>query len=665
MKKWKLTTKRGFALFIALLMCMGAMQLTAFAAEEDGLPVPEVETVTNADEPETDPVVLPEETQPVEGADETQEPADAAEPVETEQPEEPVDAVEPTEPVEVEEPSDAEPAEEEVAVPEEPEAEPVEEPTEDAEPVEAAGIEDVPRFTQFEIGDASASILSDNAYVLKLGNNTTLNGQPVRLMTNVPVSFRANEPTAANCIFVSGLTGSSPDVSAKITVGGLALTQKLVTLSNQDQFKVWTGTTSYDGTIGSLAKTLASYTVVFLADSMVSDANVGNVAQNMYFEQDNVNTYIIAYTNSQSLREITYSYDSLTTTWRLPVGAVIPMPDFTMQTGSVFKYWYIVKDGQEIQLTGNEILGDNITVYAKTEPSTGPVTPDSLAAQMGTTENMATTTRTQFTINGRDDWTTFVARSNEFRKDQTVTLADDLDLSENGAAGSYVAIPFAGNFNGDYCTISNAVFSPAVGSDNCGLFAKVESGQTVANLILENITVNSATYSGALAGYVDGGALVQNVQVRNCTVSGRTAGGISGFLFTGKIQFCSSTGVTISGQANSAGIVGISYGMVADCYSTYNGASSIFFKRAGLVASNLECGKIERCWTSSSKDYAYKSGDSYSTNVFCNVTATTPTNEQYEAAGLKAPYWKAGDGTNKVFNEYNVYLEFPEPEIPN
>ena len=36
MKKWKHLTKRGLALLLALVMCLGMVQLTAFATEEDG-----------------------------------------------------------------------------------------------------------------------------------------------------------------------------------------------------------------------------------------------------------------------------------------------------------------------------------------------------------------------------------------------------------------------------------------------------------------------------------------------------------------------------------------------------------------------------------------------------------------------------------------------------
>ena len=657
MKKWKLTTKRGFALFIALLMCMGAMQLTAFAAEEDGLPVPEVETVTNADEPETDPVVLPEETQPVEGADETQEPADAAEPVETEQPEEPVDAVEPADPVEVEEPSDAEPAEEEVAVPEEPEAAEEEKSTaEEESPAAETAAEGAPYFTFFRVGSYTASMFGDKAYLLCLPNNFSLLNASIELSTDQTVSFvkypEATPPSGS--LYISNVSAGSATISVAITTSGVSLDRNLVTLSSNNG-QTWQGDCTTDLNVGALADTLASYRIVFPEGSMISSSNVGNAEQTLFFEQDNTNTYVVAYADASALRTVTYSYGSLTETWNLPLGATIPRPDFTMQTGTEFNYWYIMKDGVKHALTDGDVVEGDITVIADTT-SIGDTS--NLAEQMGTAENMATTARTDFTIGSKADWMTFVNRSNEFRADQTVTLTDDI-IFGNDDVNAFVSISFAGNFNGGNHKIANATFSASGG--NSGVFAKVNAGRKVANLKLDNIVVESATYAGVLAGYVEGSALVQNIQVTNSTVNGRTAGGVVGFLFTGTVKYCSSSGnMTISGIANSGGIVGISYGTVSDCYSTYTG-SGTFFKKAGIVSSNLECGVIEHCWTCSSRLYAAQTApETYIKESITGVTNSAPASRVFRNNHFNTAVWQIGTGTSTVFKPNAIILSETE-----
>lgn len=524
MKKWKLTTKRGFALFIALLMCMGAMQLTAFAAEEDGLPVPEVETVTNADEPETDPVVLPEETQPVEGADETQEPADAAEPVETEQPEEPVATVEPAEPVEVEEPSDAEPAEEEVAVPEEPEAEPAEEPAEDAEPVEPAAGGAAPVFTGFSIGGHPSVNISTGCFYTKAPAETLMADSRLVLNISEGVRFVQSQGNTDGKLYVSGVGGNYVNLNFGMTVSvdgvevNLRDSLATITLTANSNYDAWSGTPSpvAQVSLSALATSISGYTdgIVFDAGGVetIATPSAFNEEYRILANQDVSDVFLAFVPNGTALHTITYVGKTETLTWRVPDGMPLGLPVPMLAAGETFGGWYM-DEGCTVALASNATASADTILYAKITPAAGE---DNVSTAI-------TNKASEIHIKTLADWNIFTSRVSEIDLPQRVILDNDLSL-ENG---TYAAISFKANFDGNGKTLSNATFR--ANGNNSGVFATIENGQVVANLTLQNIVVNNATNAGVVVGSVNH-ATIQNVQVRNCQVNGRNAGGIAGYL---------------------------------------------------------------------------------------------------------------------------------------
>lgn len=640
MKVIKQATKRGLALFIALMMSLSVMQLTAFAAEEDGLPTPDAETITDLTETETDSTALPNEQQPVEDAGEAQEPTEVEEPVETEQPVESGEPVVPEGPAEAEEPSDAEPAEEEVV-----------EPVMDAEPVEeeepvATG--DVPYFESFSLNGTVGEKVGQGGFALHVPNDTPFSTAAVVFETSELVTFEKTANPATNTLYVEEGGDSSATLKLKVDVSGVPglgdLANVSIKLSRTDDTH-WNGYVNslVNVPISTLANIFANQQVTFPAGSLKTAG--GQVNEDLFigFEQDNNNTYMYAHTTANPLYRVTYSYGSLSTTWRLPKDMTIPQPTFTMQAGQEFVRWMMGPDFTSPVSASDKVSGD-ITIQAQVRTtSTSSKLEDQLQEEG----------RTEFTITDADDWNTFVLHAGDFKTNHTVTLLTDINC--NGA--SYVSMNFKGNFNGYSASdnkvhkISNATFTP--NGDCNGLFVTIGSGQKVVNLILENITVKDGTYAGTLAGTANQNALIQNVHARNCWVSGRTAAGILGHSTAATVKFCSFTNDadsrfkgSVSGTANSGGIVGISYGTVSNCYSICNLGG--LFKRGGIVSSNIECGKVEYCWCTASKAVYMQNGASTTDHIV--EGSDSDDLSAFEDAGFNETYWILGSDGTTTFN---------------
>lgn len=248
------------------------------------------------------------------------------------------------------------------------------------------------------------------------------------------------------------------------------------------------------------------------------------------------------------------------------------------------------------------------------------------------------------------------------------------DIDCGGA--TYTTLTFAGNFDGQNKTISNAKFSPAAGAyadgftesiTCCGLFNSLHTTQKIVNLKLDSISTTGSTltdYSGALAGVIDGTvvngepqALIQNVQVTNCSISGRSAAGVVGFCRGATVKFCSSKDSTISGLANGGGIVGLVsgyMGIVTNCYSTTAPTALTFMNgSAGGVAGKLvRGGNTNTCWSTMTVVGNPDAG-SASNNV---LAGSSTQRTEFLSNGFETTYWTIRRGTATTFTA-NVYYE--------
>ena len=603
--------KRLLSAMIATTMLIGTIPTYAFAADEEELPEQTVqETAETVDEPLAEDVILPE------SEDTTPEDEPAAPVEETDQATEtPEETTEPeaTEP-EVTEPEVTEPEVTEEA-PAEPEEEPVPE-TEEAVEVQAEEASLIESLS-FKDTDGQTYQTKENgtsSYV-RIPKDKIVNFGTLTMETSEPVSFVKTDsvPSGNNVMYVA--EGGEDEATVMLRLLGLAT----ATISMTRDGTTWTGSGELDlgdldgQTIGALANQLNGRTITISAGMMqTEDGTKINKEATMAIDQDAENVYFIVYETeeNQDLYEITYNCGDQTYTLAVPAGTQLINAAALAKNGYTFDGWYIDEAFSEAA-DFTDTVDNNITLYAKYTPNEG----------INTSFDQALADEAEILpISNPADFESFVAKVDEIESTQCVELQGNVDLGGK----TYTAISgFKGNFNGNGYEISNATFT-AVG-ENAGMFATIGANQIVANLTLRDITVRSATYSGALAGSISGtegrSAKIQNVQIRECTINGRSAGGLAGFVIWGDINYCSNRDSRVAGTINAGGLAGISYGQFYDCYSV--GTATALLYKGGIAGKNLEGGHVMHCWCTMSKATGQTDSTSVDDENFTGVSEYT------------------------------------------
>ena len=465
-------------------------------------------------------------------------------------------------------------------------------------------------------------------------------------------------PTTHNAgdLYVEAATSNEVTLKFDIMVGPVDLKddQFALILESTDG-TTWTGgfENASDLTLDMLAGYLTSQNIQVAAGAL----GTGSEAQQILVNQDAEEVVLALCAPNATVYTVDYVVDDNTTiTWKLPAGAEIPaiVPELT--GGQEFTGWYTDSD-RSISFTEGTPVTSNTTLYAKVNP-----------LSEAETFLQALKAHRDVTICTKTQWDTFVANSDVVVADQLITLGQDI----NCANTTYQSMTFAGNFNGNGKTISNATFSATSdtpsGESCSGMFATLGHGQIVANLTLDNIDVEYAgEYAGVLAGMVDGWsndrALVQNVQVRNSSVSGRSAGGVAGFIRNADVRYCSSRDTTITGVANGGGIVGLNNSKVEYCYSTTSPTALPEFLKGhagGVVGKNVRGAYTEYCWATmavvgGSGEGAEAGGTDI--GVFDNVSNST-TVRDFTLKGFTQDCWVRAAGTATDFNTSVVTYPF-------
>ena len=582
------------------------------------------------------PAALAEETAPVADgqavAQSTAETAMEAEPVTpaeapAAEPEAAPEAAEPAAPAEVA--AAAEAMSEQPTEPETPAEEPV-----------------TPELTGVEVAyNNGASIVTaqDGSFWLDADNATKASDYTVTLTLSDGAAFTPTGHTEGN-VYVAEATADSVKLRFDLTVEDVDIDRDdfALYLTSTDG-TTWSGSFAQAGdlTVQQLGYYLSQQTLTLPAGSL----GAGSAAQSLVVNQDADSSMLILCAPDATVYNVTYVYSDNAITWKLLPGMTIPNISVEMTAGNTFDGWYVDAD-YTTALTGT-VTGD-MTIYGKvtTQAATGD-----FLEQLESGENV--------TIDSMEDWNVFVQNSELAKAGQVVTLGTDIDCGD----ATYDSMTFAGSFNGNGKTISNASFravSTASGDTCSGMFAKIGPGQTVANLTLQNVTAQySGTYAGVLAGMVDGAggsrALVQNVQVRNSSVSGRSAGGVAGFIRNATVRYCSSRDTTITGLANGGGIVGLSNAKVEYCYSTTRPTalpSLIGGSAGGVVGKNVRGAYTEYCWATMAVVGRKGTGtEAAGTDIgaFDNVSDST-TATQFVIAGFTQECWVRASGTATDFN---------------
>ena len=455
-------------------------------------------------------------------------------------------------------------------------------------------------------------------------------------------------------LYVESATDSAATLKFDIELEDVDINDDMFALNlTSTDGSVWSGGfTEAEGlTVGMLANYLAGQIITIPEGAL----GAGSAAQTMAVNRDAAESTLLLLAPGTTVYTVNYVVDGQTITWLLPAGADLETPYVELSDGESIA-WY-TDAGFNNALADDATVTGNTTLY-------GNITGGTTGSGEFYTDLINGNTAT---ITGSDDWEIFVEYADQADAGQLIILGTDIDC-ENA---TYDSLTFAGSFNGNGNTISNAKFravSTSSGDTCSGMFAKIGPGQTVANLTLQNVTAQySGTYAGVLAGMVDGAggsrALVQNVQVRDSSASGRSAGGVAGFIRNADVRYCSSRDTTITGVANGGGIVGLNNSKVEYCYSTTSPTALPEFLKGhagGVVGKNVRGAYTEYCWATmvvvgGSGEGAEAGGTDI--GVFDNVSNST-TVRDFTLKGFTQDCWVRAAGTATDFDTSVVTYPF-------
>ena len=498
--------------------------------------------------------------------------------------------------------------------------------------------------------------VSDGSFIFEAPIETDIADYTVSVTLSDGAAFTATTPEENNNgeLYVAEVSGSEVTLKFNMTVDVVDLDsdQYALTLTSAGN-NTWTGGFENAGELSltTMAGYLASSDIYLSAGAL----GTGSAAQDILVNKDDSKVVLAVCDPDVAIYTVDYVVDDSTTiTWKLPAGAVIPPLELVLSGGKTIEGWYLDSDFHAA-LTANTTVAGNTTVYADVN---APTEEEMFLGKLQAHEDV--------TIYTKAEWDTFVEYSDVVIAGQLISLGDDIDCQNT----TYDSMTFAGSFNGNGKTISNANFravSTSSGDTCSGMFAKIGPGQVVANLTLQNVTAQySGTYAGVLAGMVDGAGggrtLVQNVQVRNSSASGRSAGGVAGFIRNADVRYCSSRDTTITGLANGGGIVGLNNSKVEYCYSTTSPTALTFLggKAGGVVGKNVRGAFTEYCWSTMTVVGGSGEGtEAGGTDIgaFDNVSDST-TAIQFVIAGFTQECWVRAAGTATDFNPSVIFYTF-------
>lgn len=348
---------------------------------------------------------------------------------------------------------------------------------------------------------------------------------------------------------------------------------------------------------------------------------------------------------------VTYICNSETFVWKAPDNSVITYPIYPQYSTLNFAGWYLDEDYNDPVPADYRVTG-NVTVYAKYEPKE-----ESTFAERLVDPNVK-----EVTIETKDDFEVFANQASDAGANKLVRLGLDLDFTGDEAADkTFQAITYKGNFDGGGHTITGATFTP--NGNNAGMFASIGRGQIIANLNLDQITVQYAQNAGALVGSVSANSgdtpqgdrpIIQNIQVTHSVVNGQNAGGIMGYTLVTTIQYCSASDTTVAGFVNSGGIAAQSYSDINDCYTKNVTLESLLGYNGGIVANPLDGSDVIHCWTTELKIYGRNTQNRPETNCITDADYSFASDATEE--GFSTSIWNLADPlSDSTFTKEVVY----------
>jgi hypothetical protein len=242
----------------------------------------------------------------------------------------------------------------------------------------------------------------------------------------------------------------------------------------------------------------------------------------------------------------------------------------------------------------------------------------------------------------------WIAESNT-RWNYRYIQTSDIDASEtstwfsDGAGGFYGWIPignsstsFSGWYNGQNFKITN-IYVNRTTTDYAGFFGYL-SGNTISNMILENVNISGKNITGGLAGFGISATVTGCSTTGTVFSTGYYAGGLLGWTQGSNVRNCFSKCDITAVSSEAGGLVGVNYsGSVIElCYAT--GDVTGAFRVGGLIGLNYTSGHLRNSYargnvaaTDPGQGYAggcvgVNQNYSYITNCYSTGTVTGVNN---------------------------------------
>lgn len=427
-------------------------------------------------------------------------------------------------------------------------------------------------------------------------------------------------------------------------------TEDHITWNTPEPYELFYGFTMFD-----LANNLNNPVPIPAGSAKSTATSTESLINNIIINKDSENVYLREGGPGVEIETVTYICNADIYVWKAPYDSVLVYPVIPQFETLEYEGWFL-NSGYTNAVPADYKVENNITVYAKYTST----------AQGSFAENLANQDLPTVTILTKDDFKIFANQASTVRVGRRVILGADLDYTTDADADkTFEAIQFNANFDGGGHTITGATFT-ANNNTNAGMFAVIGNGQIIANLNLDNITVEYSQNAGVLAGStsaangdtpVSSRPLIQNVHVTNSRVSGQNAGGLVGYTFVSIIQYCSVSDTTITGLVNAGGIAAQSYTNINNCYTKNVTPESLLPYDGGIVATMLEASSVTNCWTTYA-NIVYRHNDG--TVTHCVENAEDITAEEVQDYGFDPTYWNIGEYVSEFTFTTEIYYDFED-----
>ncbi|HEY3917234.1 MAG TPA: GLUG motif-containing protein [Stellaceae bacterium] len=207
---------------------------------------------------------------------------------------------------------------------------------------------------------------------------------------------------------------------------------------------------------------------------------------------------------------------------------------------------------------------------------------------------------------------------------------------------------FSGGFNGNSYAMNGLTINQPSASSGIGLFNDVDSGATLSDIALTNVSITGNGTVGALTA-LNNGTISQSYSTGTVAGSGTSIGGLVGANLGSIAQSYSTAAVT--GSNTVGGLVGTNQGSIIQAYAvgTVSGSSNI----GGLVGNNAS-GTITQAYAVGAVSGGSNIGGLVGNNVFGTITQSYATGMVTGGSGSSDVGGLTGQNNGAITQSYSI-----------